>query len=166
MAQAIGAVIGRKNVMEAAQRTFISSTYWTERIGPAAALAVIKKMQSEAVCEWVDQLGNFVQDIWTKHSQSHELNITVGGISPLSHFEFSDDSTGEAKAYFIQLMLDQAILSGTRFYPMYAHTEKHVSDYRQAVDAAFSAVADGIVAGNIADKLEGQPASSGFARIA
>ena len=34
----ITAIIGRREVMEAAQSTFISSTFWTERIGPTAAL--------------------------------------------------------------------------------------------------------------------------------
>ena len=34
----ITATIGKREVMEAAQTTFISSTFWTERIGPTAAL--------------------------------------------------------------------------------------------------------------------------------
>ena len=36
---AIGAIVGRAEVMEAAQGTFLSSTYWTERVGPSATLA-------------------------------------------------------------------------------------------------------------------------------
>ena len=36
---AITATIGRREIMEAAQCTFISSTFWTERIGPTAALS-------------------------------------------------------------------------------------------------------------------------------
>ncbi|MGH9345269.1 MAG: aminotransferase class III-fold pyridoxal phosphate-dependent enzyme, partial [Terriglobia bacterium] len=39
----MAAVIGKGSVMQAAQESFISSTYWTERIGPAAALATIRK---------------------------------------------------------------------------------------------------------------------------
>ena len=39
----MAAIIGNCNVMEAAQDTFISSTYWTERTGPVAALATIRK---------------------------------------------------------------------------------------------------------------------------
>ena len=37
----IAAVIGKANPMEAAQNSFISSTCWTERIGPTAAIATI-----------------------------------------------------------------------------------------------------------------------------
>ena len=35
---AITAILGNQDVMSAAQSTFISSTFWTERIGPSAAL--------------------------------------------------------------------------------------------------------------------------------
>ena len=35
----LSAIIGRDAVMDAAQQTFVSSTYWTEAIGPTAAVA-------------------------------------------------------------------------------------------------------------------------------
>src|SRR3989338_2513689 len=45
----MAAIIGKRNVMEKAQETFISSTYWTERIGPVSALATVKKLKGENV---------------------------------------------------------------------------------------------------------------------
>ena len=39
---AISACIGRQEFMQAAQQTFISSTFWTERIGPTAALKTLE----------------------------------------------------------------------------------------------------------------------------
>ena len=41
---AITAVLGKKDIMSAAQETFISSTFWTERIGPTAALKTLEIM--------------------------------------------------------------------------------------------------------------------------
>ena len=35
--------------MEAAQSTFISSTFWTERIGPAAALKTLEVMERDEI---------------------------------------------------------------------------------------------------------------------
>ena len=35
---AITAVLGKQDVMDDARNSFMSSTFWTERIGPAAAL--------------------------------------------------------------------------------------------------------------------------------
>jgi glutamate-1-semialdehyde aminotransferase len=45
----IAAIVGHRDVMEYAQDTFISSTFWTERIGFTAALSVIRKMEAENV---------------------------------------------------------------------------------------------------------------------
>ena len=42
---AICAVVGRKDIMDAAQGSWISSTFWTERIGPTAALAAMAEME-------------------------------------------------------------------------------------------------------------------------
>ena len=47
----IAAVIGTQEAMEGAHTSFISSTYWTEAVGPAAALAAIEKMEKTRVWE-------------------------------------------------------------------------------------------------------------------
>lgn len=54
---AISAVIGRESVMQAAQNTFISSTFWTERIGPAAGLASLAAMRVEDAPARIDAIG-------------------------------------------------------------------------------------------------------------
>jgi len=82
----MAAVIGRREVMEAAQSTFISSTYWTERIGPAAALATIRKHRHCRVAERLSRLGSLVQEGWRKLAAAAGLEIEIGGILPLSHF--------------------------------------------------------------------------------
>ena len=46
---AITSVIGKSEIMDAAQKTFISSTFWTERIGPSAALKTLEVMQKQKV---------------------------------------------------------------------------------------------------------------------
>ena len=45
----ISCVLGIREVMQAAQTTFISSTYWTERIGFVAALETIKIFERDHV---------------------------------------------------------------------------------------------------------------------
>ena len=55
---AITAVVGRKEIMEAAQKTFISSTFWTERIGPSSALATLKVMEKEKSWERITAGSN------------------------------------------------------------------------------------------------------------
>ena len=44
---AINAIIGKKKYMRFAEKTFISSTFWTERIGSVAALKTIEVMKKK-----------------------------------------------------------------------------------------------------------------------
>ena len=161
----IAAVIGKDAVMEAAQHTFVSSTYWTERIGPVAALATIEKHRRLNVCEHLKFIGEMVRSGWETLAARQGVGIRPGGIPQLGHFSFDGDRAREMKAYFIQLMLGEGFLASTSFYPMYAHTEEHVSLYLDAAERAFSKIAAAAKRGDLAQQLIGQPAVAGFERL-
>lgn len=161
----IAAIIGRSDVMQAAQKTFISSTYWTERIGPAAAIATIKKHREVCAGKHLVRLGEQIQTGWKKLSGKHGLSIHVGGMKPMSHFAFNHKLGLEIKAYFIQLMLDHGFLASNLFYAMYAHEEEHIEQYLQAADTAFAEIARSIERGDIKEKMKGRPSNAGFARL-
>jgi glutamate-1-semialdehyde 2,1-aminomutase len=162
----IAAIIGRQDVMEAAQSTFISSTYWTERIGPTAALAVIKKYQEKNVSEHLGRIGTMVQNGWKKAAEANNLDISVGGMLPTSHFSFPIDNWPEIKAYFVQLMLEKGFLASNLCYAMLAHTEEHVQNYLSAVEESFADIRTALDEGSLKRKCKGLPANAGFKRIA
>ena len=162
----IAAVIGRADVMQTAQKTFISSTNWTERIGPTAAIAMIKKHRKVSAGKHLVWLGEQVQSGWKEMANKHGLAIEVGGMKPMSHFAFDHPLAQEMKAYFIQLMLEQGFLASNLYYAMYAHTEEHVKSYLQAADKAFAEIAHSVDRGDISKKLKGKPSSVGFKRLA
>lgn len=161
----IAAIIGKAEVMQAAQKTFISSTYWTESIGPSAALATIKKHRTVNAAEHLISLGRQVQGGWEKLAGLHDLPIHVSGIKPMSHFNFEAEPAPVMKAYFIQLMLEQGFLASNLYYAMYAHTDEHVKSYLEAVDNAFAEIACALRQGNLQAKLQGEPSSGGFRRL-
>ena len=162
----VAAVIGKARYMEAAQRSFISSTNWTERTGSAAALAMVRKFRRVGAHEHLVALGEAVQAGWVRLGEKHGLPLHAGGIPPLSHFSFEVAEPLAAKAYFVQLMLDQGFLASTLFYSMYAHGFEHVEAYLAAADKAFAEIARAVAAGDLNQKLRGQPAASGFKRLA
>jgi glutamate-1-semialdehyde 2,1-aminomutase len=162
---AIGAIVGRDEVMDAAQKTFISSTCWTERIGPAAALAMIRKHRRVNAGEHLVAIGGAVQAGWRKLGIRHGFQLDVGGIAPLSHFAFEGPDGASIKAYFIQLMLEKGYLASTSFYSMYSHTREHVEGYLAAADIAFAAMAEAVTAGDLTARLRGKPSVSGFRRL-
>lgn len=161
----IAAIIGRGSVMEAAQRSFISSTNWTERVGPSAALAMIRKFRAKEVHKHLVAVGEAVQAGWRRLGEKHGLRLAIGGIPPLSHFSFELEEPLSAKAYFVQSMLDRGILASTSFYSMYAHTMDDVESYLAASDAAFGEIARLAAEGGLDRALRGDPAASGFKRL-
>ncbi|MGL1934858.1 MAG: aminotransferase class III-fold pyridoxal phosphate-dependent enzyme [Fibrobacterales bacterium] len=162
---AIGAIVGKGNVMESAQKTFISSTNWTERVGFAAAIATITKFERCNVSEHLVAIGTKVQNAWKSASNKSGIDVTVGGIPPLSHFTFECDSPLEAKAFFVQEMLKKNFLASTSFYSMYAHSEDDVNRYSNAVTEVFSCLSGAIKSGTLSSKLEGSPSVAGFKRL-
>jgi glutamate-1-semialdehyde 2,1-aminomutase len=162
----IAAIIGKADVMQAAQKTFISSTNWTERIGPSAAIAMIKKHKRVDAGKHLVWLGEQIQLGWKEMAKKHGLAIGVGGMKPLSNFAFDHDKAQSMKAYYIQLMLQQGFLASNSFYAMYAHTRENISDYIKAVDKSFEEIARSVEQNDIDNKLTGKPSSVGFKRLA
>jgi glutamate-1-semialdehyde 2,1-aminomutase len=161
----IAAVIGKGEVMTSAQKTFISSTYWTERIGPVAAMATIRKHRDVDAATHLIALGARVQQGWRALAGKHGLAIRVSGIAPMGHFVFESGHAQEMKAYFVQLMLEQGFLASTLFYAMYAHSEQNVASYLNAADSAFEELARADAKGDLRKRLRGEPAVAGFKRL-
>lgn len=161
----MAAIIGRGEAMSAAQETFISSTYWTERIGPVAALATIEKYRRCDVPRHLIRIGQEVQDLWTRCAGEADLPLEVGGIPPLSHFAFVNKEALLLQTVFTQLMLERGFLAGKAFYASYAHTDVHIDAYRDAVSDIFQEIADAFKRGIVADLLKGPVAQAGFGRL-
>jgi len=163
---AIAAVIGREECMQSAQKTFISSTNWTERVGPTAALATIRKHRRERVHERLTSLGRRVKAGWESIGHKHGFNIHVSGLDAMSHFSFEDQDFLSYKAYFIQCMIEQGILASNLCYLMNSHNDADVDRYLEACDVSFSKMAEARSNKDINRRLKGKPAISGFKRLA
>lgn len=162
---AIAAVIGKAAVMEAAQESFISSTCWTERIGPVAALATIRKHRRIRAANRLVALGESVQKGWTELLKKHDLKGRVSGMFPMSHLHFDYPEALAVKAYFIQLMLERGILASTLYYAMWAHRDEDVARYLGACDEAFASIRESIDRGDVVSLLRGNPSVAGFHRL-
>ncbi len=161
----MAAVIGRAFVMEGAQKTFMSSTYWTERIGPVSALATIRKMKKCNVPSYLAGIGAKIQEGWKTLAAKHGLEIEVGGIYPLSHFSFQYNEPLVLKTLFTQIMLEKGFLATTAFYASYAHKKNHIKKYLKAVDEAFQVIAKAVEEGDPCRYLKGRVCDAGFKRL-
>lgn len=139
---AITAAIGRRSIMEAAQSTFISSTFWTERIGPAAALKTLEVMEREKSWETITRIGLGVTERWQKLARIHGLKIETSGLPALAGFSFTGPNALTYKTLLTQQMLDQGFLATTLLYASTAHTPELLERYFTALDPVFKLIAD------------------------
>jgi glutamate-1-semialdehyde 2,1-aminomutase len=138
---AITAVIGRAEVMEAAQSTFISSTFWTERIGPTAALATLDVMAREDAPARVNSIGSEVQVRWTSDATDVGLDIDTGGLPALANFTITGRDPLLMKTYITARMLALGYLAGPNLYASIAHTPAIRADYHDALASVFADIA-------------------------
>jgi len=161
----MAAIIGKPAVMQSAQGSFISSTHWTERIGPTAALATIRKYRANDVSRHLIAIGERVQQGWRDAAAAAGLRIHVGGIPPLSHIGFESDDPQELATLFVQLMLERGFLASKGFYSSFAHTVEHVDRYLDACREIFPILREATEARDISRRLKGPVAHTGFRRL-
>lgn len=163
---ALTAVVGKKSVMEAAQYTFISSTFWTERVGPTAALATLKVMEETKSWEVITNIGNKMRQGWKKLADNHNLEIEIAGIPSLSTYSFKSNKSLEYKTFITQEMLKKGYLASTNFYASTAHNEDNLNLYFEALNDVYSVIsACEMGHKKIENLLEGPVCHSGFKRL-
>ncbi|OGZ22929.1 MAG: aminotransferase class III [Candidatus Nealsonbacteria bacterium RIFCSPLOWO2_01_FULL_41_9] len=162
----MAAVIGRDKVMDGAQKSFISSTYWTERIGPASTIAVIKKMQKYNVPSHLIKIGNSIGEGWKELAKKHNLKIEVFNIPSLISFKFNYGQDSQALHTLLnQEMLKRGFLTTKSVYVCWSHKKEHVKQYLKNLDEVFGLIKKAIKNKKIYDLLEGPVAHAGFKRL-
>ena len=134
---AMAAILGTEEVMQAAQSTFVSSTNWTERIGPTAALATLKKYQETQTDKHIISIGNKTQQIWRNAASKTGLQIDVSGLPTLAAFGFKSDQSMDLNTRFVVEMLQRGFLGFRQFKPSLAHGEDELDKYKNAVEDVF-----------------------------
>lgn len=161
----ISMIIGRKEVMDAAQDSFISSTFWSERIGFVAALATLKKMEDKNVQNYLVKYGDLINTGWKKLAEKHELEIHINGISPLTHIGFEYKNPLEVQTLYSQEMLKKGYLLGSSVYSTYAYSEEIINKFTEDSDEVFQKIKIAIDDNDVESRLDGDVIQTGFKRL-
>jgi len=161
----MAAILGRTHIMNAAQKSFISSTYWTDRIGPSAALATLRKHSACDVSSHLIEMGTLVQNGWKEMGKRHGLDICVTGIPPLSHWKIQHPESQLIHTILVHKMLDHGFLTSKSFYANYSHNKDDVINYLAALDLSFKDIVGYIKEGQINNYPHGAIAHTAFSRL-
>ena len=162
---AISACIGRKEFMESAQNTFISSTFWTERIGPTAALKTLEIMELEKSWKTITKIGNNICSRWQSLADKYELNITTWGLPALSGFTFNSSNSLSYKTLITQEMLKKGFLAANSIYSCTEHKQDIVDGYFSALEPIFATIKDCEDGQEVHEILESPVCHGGFKRL-
>ncbi len=162
---AVTAVIGKREIMQAAQKTFISSTFWTERIGPSAALATLKVMDRIKSWEIITNTGNEIKKRWQQLADKYELSIKQWGLPALAGFSFNSENNLAYKTYITQEMLKKGYLAGNSIYVCINHTPEVLDGYFYELEKLFADIREFENGRNVFSNLDGPVCHAGFRRL-
>ncbi len=162
---AITAVVGVKEVMRYAEETFVSSTFWTERIGPTAALKTLEVMKKIESWNIITEIGLKVRNNWSNLFKKYNIESTISGIPSLSTYSFKENDL-EIQTLITQEMLKKGFLASNRFYACIAHDNQVIDSYFNAFDETLKSISQIYDNKNeIVNRLDGPVRHSGFKRL-
>lgn len=162
----MAAVIGRSDTMQAAQGSFISSTYWTEGVGFAAALATLEKMKKVDVPAHVERIGLRFREGVERLAKKHGVPLRFAGHPAVTALVFDHPEALALQTLLTVRMLAEGILAAGVLSATLAHTEQHVDTYLEAADKIFPELAQAVEKRDIEKRIGGPVRHAGFGRLA
>ncbi len=162
---AITATIGKREIMEAAQSTFISSTFWTERIGPSAALKTLEVMEKIQAWDLITKTGLDIRKRWQTLADKYSLPIEHWGLPALTGFSFASSKNLAYKTLITQEMLAKGYLASNSIYVCTQHTPAVVNDYFESLEPLFKTIQECENGRDVMSILQGPICHGGFKRL-
>ena len=162
---AITAVVGVEEVMRSAEDTFVSSTFWTERIGPTAALKTLEVMEKIESWNIITNIGLKVKTNWSDLFKKYNIESKISGIPSLSAYSFKENDL-EIQTLITQEMLKKGFLASNRFYACISHDSEVLDSYFNAFDETLNSISKiNDNKNEIINRLDGPVRHSGFKRL-
>jgi glutamate-1-semialdehyde 2,1-aminomutase len=136
---AINAIIGKKKIMKKAENTFISSTFWGERVGFTAALSTISEFEKLKVFDQIIRNGKMIKSIWHNLSKKYNIPIKIMGTDAIPSFEFLHNQNLN-KTFLTQEMLKNNILATNLIFVNIFHNKKNLKIYSNVLEKIFYSI--------------------------
>ncbi|GAB4427216.1 MAG: aminotransferase class III-fold pyridoxal phosphate-dependent enzyme [Chloroflexi bacterium OHK40] len=164
---AMGAVVGRREVMQVAAELFISSTYWSDAVGLTAALTTLRELRRRDALAYVGALGEGFRARFDAAAAAHGLRMRAEGL-PQQLAIVLDEGYGTArraiKDLYVQEMTRRGFFTSLGVSLSAAHREADLDELDAGWAEVFPLLAAAIAAGNVAGRLEVAPSIDAFRR--
>jgi glutamate-1-semialdehyde 2,1-aminomutase len=157
--------LGKREIMEAAQKTFISSTFWTEKIGPSAALKTLELMEREKSWDIITKIGYNIRDRLQKIADNHKIKIMHWGLPALTGFTILNKNELASRTFITQEMLNKGYLAGNCIYVSTKHTPAIIDGYFERLNEIFKTLSNCHNDEEILSLIKGEVCEPNFKRL-
>ena len=162
----ITAILGKREVMENAQTSFISSTFWTERSGYVAALKTLELMEKMKSWKTISIQGKKIKNMIKRLSIENKIKTQISGLDACPSYNIVDNNWLQLKTVITQELLNEKILGANTTYVSISHNDKIINLYEKKLDKVFKLIKK-IQNDNfdVRSVLKGPICHSGFKRL-
>ena len=153
----MGVVVGSRAAMEPAGRMFISSTYWSDAIGLAAALTTLRELRRRDTASYLRSFGERLKQAINEAAVAAGLAVRCSGLAvhPHLHFEAPDAATRKKLAtLYIQEMAKRGCHGYASFYLNGAQGDAELAQTAAAAREVFEILRRGLEANSLDGLLE------------
>ena len=126
--------------MSVAKKTFLSSTFWSEKIGFVAALATLRKMKKIKSYDKLISKSLKIKKGLEFLAKKNNISITFTGLEALINFEIEGLKNEKLNKIILSQMLDKGFLAGNKIYVSVSHTDKLINQYLKNMDNVFKKI--------------------------
>lgn len=164
----MGAVVGKRDVMEPAATMFISSTYWSDTLGIQAAITTLSEVEKRDVPVKVREIGTQLQDGVNAAAKRTGIPAICQGVAFHPHIDFQlpDEALKEKiVTLFVQEMAKRGCFGMTSFYLNAAHDARDIEQTIGAVGEVFELMDHAMRDQRVDELLECETKNDSFRRL-
>jgi len=161
---AITAVIGRSNLMKQVEKSFVSSTFWSERVGPTAAIKTLQVMEKSKSWLIICKKGKYIKKQIIKIAKNNNDFVTINGLDSHIIITFKKNHN-LIKTFFTQEMLKRGFLATNVIFISISHTNKIIKSYLSNLKEVFEIIGNNLNNKNYFLKRVSKEATIGFKRV-
>jgi glutamate-1-semialdehyde 2,1-aminomutase len=155
---AMGAVVGRRWVMEPASNMFVSSTYWSDLVGITAAISTLTEIERRDVPARLADYGERLQSGMREVLDEMDLPVEISGLAATPGFTFTQPVGADISKKLNVLVAQESVKRGVLFntHPRHssAHSDRDLGVTLEAFRDALLVVKDALASAAVDDVLE------------
>ena len=161
---AISAVLGKKKIMKSSENSFISSTFWSERVGYVAALETLNQMEKTKSWKKISELGIYFRKRLKDLAEKNGIRIEIKGLLGIPNFSIKNDTNNIYKTFITQEMLKNRFIINNAVYISICHNKKIFEKFFNILDKIFKKINKYKSITNVKKLLDDKESVSGFRR--